>query len=174
MESSVEATTGDVEPAGEETRAYASWGQRFAAVVVDGLITTILSAIAVAVVVALTGTFSDIAEGLETETEADDDAFVIAYLGWYFGWALLGAVYSTYFHGKSGQTPGKMMLAIRVRGDHRDGRIGYGRAFARWFMAGLFWSLLTVPGVLDALWPLWDAKKQTWHDKIANSVVVRA
>ena len=162
-----------VEPAVAEPRAFASWGQRFAAAIVDGLMTMIVSAIAVVVVVALTGTFSDITEGLETETEADDTAFVIAYVGWYLGWAVLGGVYSTYFHGKSGRTPGKMMLAIRVADEGTDRPIGYGRAFGRWFVTGIFWAI-TVPGILDALWPLWDAKKQTWHDKVANSVVVRA
>jgi uncharacterized RDD family membrane protein YckC len=31
----------------------------------------------------------------------------------------------------------------------------------------------TIPLILDYLWPLWDAKHQAWHDKVAASVVVR-
>jgi uncharacterized RDD family membrane protein YckC len=30
-----------------------------------------------------------------------------------------------------------------------------------------------IPWILDGLWPLWDAKNQMWHDKVATSVVVR-
>lgn len=37
-----------------------------------------------------------------------------------------------------------------------------------------FLWLLLVPGLLDVLWPLWDGKRQTLHDKIAGTVVVEA
>ena len=33
--------------------------------------------------------------------------------------------------------------------------------------------LLGVIWLLDMLFPLWDAKRQTLHDKVAGSVVVR-
>jgi uncharacterized RDD family membrane protein YckC len=66
-----------------------------------------------------------------------------------------------------------MMLGIRVRDDRVDGPIGYGRAFGRWIMPALFWAFLWIPGILDVLWPLWDAKKQSFHDKIVRSLVVR-
>ena len=26
---------------------------------------------------------------------------------------------------------------------------------------------------LNVLWPLWDEKQQTWHDKVVNDVVIR-
>jgi hypothetical protein len=28
--------------------------------------------------------------------------------------------------------------------------------------------------LLGYLWALWDERKQTWHDKVVNSIVVRA
>jgi PASTA domain/RDD family len=48
------------------------------------------------------------------------------------------------------------------------GRIGYPRAFARWFVIALFWLVLLLPGLLDGLSPLWDAKRQAWHDKVVR------
>ncbi|HEV3408495.1 MAG TPA: RDD family protein [Gaiellaceae bacterium] len=159
----------------EEPIVYAAWGQRFGAVFLDGIITALLALMSVAVVVAITGGYAAVFEGLETDTQADDDAFYFAYFGWLGAWALVGGVYHTVLHGRGrGQTGGKMMLGIRVRDESTNEPIGFGRAFARWIMPGLFWTFFWIPGILDAVWPLWDPKKQTFHDKIARSLVVRA
>jgi uncharacterized RDD family membrane protein YckC len=66
-----------------------------------------------------------------------------------------------------GQTIGKAALGIRVR-SAGGGPLGYGRAFVRY--VGRFIS--TIPLFLGYFWMLWDSNKQTWHDKIAGSVVV--
>lgn len=154
---------------------YAAWGQRFGAVFLDGIITALLAAIGVAAVLGVTGAYSSIVEGLETDAEDDDTPLVVAYLGWFGAWAVVGGVYHTVLHGRGrGQTAGKMLLGIRVRDERTNGPIGYGRAFGRWIMPALFWTFLYIPGLLDALWPLWDGKKQTFHDKIVRSLVVRA
>jgi uncharacterized RDD family membrane protein YckC len=78
--------------------------------------------------------------------------------------------YYTYFHGRTGQTPGDAVMSIRVV-DFRDRTgepIGYGRAFVRCLVSIV--SGLVI--VLGYLWMLWDSEKQTWHDKAAGSVVV--
>jgi uncharacterized RDD family membrane protein YckC len=31
-----------------------------------------------------------------------------------------------------------------------------------------------LPWVLDVLFPLWDPKKQTLHDKVSGTIVIRA
>jgi uncharacterized RDD family membrane protein YckC len=84
---------------------------------------------------------------------------------------VVSAAYFTYFHGRTGQTPGNAALGIRVV-DARDrlGQpIGYGRAFIRW--------VVSIPSafilLLGYLWMLWDPQKQTWHDKAAGSVPVK-
>jgi hypothetical protein len=33
--------------------------------------------------------------------------------------------------------------------------------------------LFAVPLVIDLLWPIWDKRKQTLHDKFANTLLVR-
>jgi uncharacterized RDD family membrane protein YckC len=72
--------------------------------------------------------------------------------------------------GPSGQTLGKKALGIRVYDLAQGGPIGYGRAFIRWI--GRIAS--TIPILLGYFWMLWDSEKQTWHDKLAGSVVVPA
>ena len=87
-------------------------------------------------------------------------------------WALsiiIPLAYFSYFEGgPSGQTVGKLALGIRVIDFSTGGALGYGRAALRW--VGRIAS--TIVCFLGYLWMLWDKEKQTWHDKIATSVVV--
>ena len=84
---------------------------------------------------------------------------------------LVGIAYFTYFHGRTGQTPGDAALGIRVVDvrDHPGRPIGYPRAFIRWLVSIVSFIVL----FLGYFWMLWDPKKQTWHDKAAGSVPVR-
>lgn len=82
---------------------------------------------------------------------------------------VLGIAYFAYFEGSaSGQTPGKKVLKIRVIDFNAGGPIGMGRALIR-YVARIVSSL---PCLLGYLWMLWDREKQTWHDKLASTVVV--
>jgi uncharacterized RDD family membrane protein YckC len=82
---------------------------------------------------------------------------------------ILAIAYFTYFEGgATGQTPGKRACSIRVVDSRGGGAIGYTRGFLRY--VGRIVS--TIPILLGYFWMLWDPNKQTWHDKIANSVVV--
>jgi uncharacterized RDD family membrane protein YckC len=86
-------------------------------------------------------------------------------------WALAGALYLiAFFRGLSlGQTLGKAMCGLRVV-DKRNGSVpGIGRmllreTLAKW-VSGFFLSL-------GYFWAIWDRDGQTWHDKIAGTVVL--
>lgn len=82
---------------------------------------------------------------------------------------LIGVVYySALEGGQRGQTLGKRVCNIRVIGI-QDGRpIGIARGLVRYI--GRFLS--TLPIFLGYFWMLWDAEKQTWHDKLSSAVVV--
>ena len=83
--------------------------------------------------------------------------------------AVLFMLYFTLLTGEGGQTLGKMLLGIRVQS--MDGSsVGYGRAFLR--TLGYFVSIFFMT-FLGFLWALWDRRNQTWHDKIAGTVVIR-
>jgi uncharacterized RDD family membrane protein YckC len=81
----------------------------------------------------------------------------------------VSAAYFTVLEGSpSGQTLGKKLCRIRVIDLRVGGPIGPRRAFIRWigrFVSGIVFGL-------GYLWMLWDKEKQTWHDKMAGSIVV--
>jgi uncharacterized RDD family membrane protein YckC len=82
---------------------------------------------------------------------------------------VLGIGYFGYFEGSpSGQTIGKRLVQIRVVDVETGGPIGTSRALVRY--VGRIISTLVL--LLGYLWMLWDPERQTWHDKIAGTVVV--
>lgn len=72
--------------------------------------------------------------------------------------------------GRSGQTLGKKLLGIKVIREGSGEPLGYGKAFVRWL--GRIPSSFVF--ALGYLWMIWDDEKQTWHDKIADTYVVKA
>lgn len=102
------------------------------------------------------------------------DPEAAGYASFVVGRFLVAPLYSTFFHaGPRGQTLGKRAAGIRVRREDGAERLGLGRSFGRSYMTTLFW-LLWIPALLDGLWPLWDKRRQTWHDKVASTLVVNA
>jgi uncharacterized RDD family membrane protein YckC len=88
--------------------------------------------------------------------------------------ALVWAVYNAIIAGSTGQSFGKRAAGIRLARLADGQPIGGGLGFLRWFLDMLFWWACFLPGLLNYLWPLWDSRNQTWCDKIAKSVVVKA
>jgi uncharacterized RDD family membrane protein YckC len=93
---------------------------------------------------------------------------------------VLYVVYGTLLCGSArGQTVGMMAVGVRAVRDESLGRLGYGRALARAVFEGLLrliellFVLLGLIWVLDMLFPLWDKKRQTLHDKVGGAVVIR-
>lgn len=81
----------------------------------------------------------------------------------------LAIAYYVFFTGYCGQTPGKMLLGLKViRTDGRD--IGYGRAFAREVPAKFLSGILLGIGYLMVAF---DRRKQGLHDKIADTYVIK-
>jgi uncharacterized RDD family membrane protein YckC len=69
------------------------------------------------------------------------------------------------------KTPGMMLAGIRCV-DADLGRVGYGKALLRAFVEYVLAVLFFLPWVIDMLFPLWDWKKQTIHDKAVGSLVI--
>lgn len=69
----------------------------------------------------------------------------------------------------NGGTLGKRALDMRLQNRETGENIGIGMAALRYFVA--IASGLAI--FLGYLWCIWDANKQTWHDKAAGSVVVK-
>jgi uncharacterized RDD family membrane protein YckC len=73
--------------------------------------------------------------------------------------------------GRTGQTWGRKIVGIKVVGTATGQPIGFGRALGRMLFAGFISAQVCYLGYL---WMLWDSKKQTWHDKVVSSSVVKA
>ena len=84
------------------------------------------------------------------------------------GFLLLFA-YRVLFTGLKGQTPGKMVMRIKVI-DERGEVPGIGRALVR-EVPGRVISEISLG--LGYAWAAWDDKKQAWHDKVARTYVVK-
>jgi uncharacterized RDD family membrane protein YckC len=127
---------------GAQSGPRASFGLRFVAVLID----TVLLGVVGLVIRVLFGTAAG--TGLQI---------------------LLGLAYTIYLEGSpSGQTVGKKAMNIRVIDFAGGGPIGYGRAALR-YVGKIASSIVCLLGYF---WMLWDKEKQTWHDKIATTVVV--
>ena len=70
----------------------------------------------------------------------------------------------------AGQSWGQKATGIRVVDATTGAPIGTGRAVGRFFARYLSGFVC----YLGYVWMLWDAKKQTWHDKIVGTIVVKA
>jgi len=81
---------------------------------------------------------------------------------------IVTALYFTCFVAVTGQTPGKMVLGLKVV-PVEDGIMTVGMAFLRWvgYIVSSFFFYL------GFVWIAFDPRKQGWHDKIAGTVVVR-
>jgi uncharacterized RDD family membrane protein YckC len=153
---------------------YASWGARVGATLVDFLVAGLVPAILIGI-----GYAQFIAKAVNSAQRCDATAGpceplrmpsgAIALIGLGFLLSIAGTLFLCYREGKTGQTPGKKALGISVLRE-LDGRpLGFGMAFVR----RLCHSLDGFACYIGYLWPLWDDKKQTFADKILNSVVVR-
>ncbi|WUH91379.1 RDD family protein [Streptomyces sp. NBC_00433] len=71
--------------------------------------------------------------------------------------------------GRTGQTPGKKIVGIRLLRESDGAALGFGRAFGRRWLH----VLDAIPCGLGFLWPLWDGKNQTWADKMVHTVVIK-
>lgn len=82
----------------------------------------------------------------------------------------VGIFYYVYFIGSRGQTFGKQITKIKVVKIGTNNPPGYFSAFLR-EIVGKFISFIVI--LLGFFWMLWDPQKQTWHDKIAGTVVIK-
>ncbi|MEK7504271.1 MAG: RDD family protein [Patescibacteria group bacterium] len=131
---------------------YASFWRRLGAILLDGLIISIINGLFGAIVGVIFG-------------QTDTASWINQLLS-----MIVGISYYVYFIGNRGQTPGKMVLKIKVVKIGTEETVGYGGAFMR-EVVGKFLSGISLG--LGYLWSIWDHDKQTWHDKIAKTVVVK-
>lgn len=82
-----------------------------------------------------------------------------------------GLLYASLLIANRTQTVGMSAVGTRCVDANTGAPISLGRAFGRTLVSQLL-SITIIGGILDILWPLWDARNQTLHDKAVNTLVV--
>ena len=82
---------------------------------------------------------------------------------------LLNAAYYIGFWSAFAATPGKMLMGQIIVDAETGEPIGPGSAILRYLVS----LISALPLYLGYFWMIWDDKKQTWHDKAANTLVIR-
>ncbi|MFG2135516.1 RDD family protein [Streptomyces sp. NPDC048650] len=155
--------------------AFASWGARVGATLLDSLMVSaapIILAIISGIVAA--NSVPDCAyDDYQCNADAANSSapaivFILMAIGYVI--ALTLKIIFLVKEGKTGQTPGKKALGIRVVRENNGQVLGFGLALGRQFC-----HILDFPVCgLGLWWPLWDEKNQTFSDKVCGTVVVRA
>ena len=129
--------------------AYASWGIRLGAYLIDNLITLPVVLVANFLLARDSGGMRAVA--------------IVLYLA-----TAVFAIWNVIFRqGRTGQTIGKQQLKIRLVSELDGQPIGPLKSFLRQ-LAHILDSIFYI----GYLWPLWDAKRQTFADKIMTTVVL--
>lgn len=133
----------------------ASIGLRCAAFLLDYILMMITPAVAISIALLFKRVLPDV-------------AWIILYVGYAatFGLIMLNWVYLVR---QDGQTLGKRILGIRIV--RRDGRLPDYKATLLRHLVGYPLGILSLG--LGFCWMLWDVRQQGWHDKLAETVVVR-
>jgi uncharacterized RDD family membrane protein YckC len=150
---------------------YANFGQRLVAVIVDALIALLL--LVPAIVVLFAGPKGDIRRCTINDEPRlcrypSSGTVAVAVILGVAAFVLFLVLYCRMV-ATTGQTWGRKAMHIRVVDQHTGAPIGMGRSVGRYF-AHILSSFVCYLGYL---WMLWDKDRQTWHDKLVQSVVIR-
>ena len=140
---------------------YASFWQRFLSLGVD-----VVSLLAAYYCLSfLVGLAWGLTVGTATESQINTlvSLALALTLAAYFVYAWVGTA--------SGGTLSQRLVGLCVLDKDTQEPPGMGRAFIRVLMS---MTVSTLFYCLGYLWAIWDREKQTWHDKAANTIVVRA
>jgi uncharacterized RDD family membrane protein YckC len=157
-------------PAWWPPAALAGWGERLVARLIDVflvLLVTLVPALSVVIPVAASTGGEDGSSPPGWATAVILLAILYGVLGqivgylWYLGWR----------QGATGTTIGKRAMGIALVDLDTGEPVGTMRGLGREALRLLLGSASI--SILSYLWPLWDARRQTWEDMVFKSVVVR-
>jgi uncharacterized RDD family membrane protein YckC len=136
----------------------AGWPIRVGASILDSLITSIPMIVGVILSLVIDGDQEELGTGGGIAMGA---GFLVAFPVWVWNRVIQ--------QGRTGQSFGKKLTGLRIVNSQTGHLIGMGSNLGREVLAQIFNQLC----ILNVLWPLWDDKQQTWHDKVVNDIVIR-
>lgn len=155
--------------------SYASWGKRVLAYLID------MALFLLAYIPFIIGAIYAGSQASTGEVGSTGSSATPAEQGFFVGMmALTGVLFLAIFiwniclkQGKTGYTVGKGVMGIKLIKEDTGQPIGAGMAFLRYLLTQAISAVTCgIGGLIDLLWPLWDSKRQTLHDKILSTVVI--
>ena len=131
---------------------FAPWGARVGSALIDGLIPGVIASL-----------------GLLSLLVGDLDVVLIVASVCYVAAFAVALWNSCYRQGRTGQSLGKQVMGTRLVRLRDGGPLGFWPTLGR----QLAHVLDSLPFYLGYLWPLWDERRQTFADKVCDTVVVR-
>jgi uncharacterized RDD family membrane protein YckC len=160
----VQKMRGGISPSG--VFRYAGFWIRVGAYIIDAIILGIANFILQAVYTSVTN-LPDISDALVKNPQMFRQ-FILSFMILFLIQFAIGAGYPTFFVGKYGATPGKMICGLKVI--RPDGsRVSYVRAFARYFAQILSSIILCIGFLMIAF----DDECRALHDRICDTRVIR-
>jgi uncharacterized RDD family membrane protein YckC len=146
-----------IDPSMSQSVQVIGFGRRFVAYLIDGIVLWIIQLILLFCTGFVIAAASETNEDISTGFSLINCLVLLIWVGYFVG-----------FWATTGQTPGKMVMGIKVISI--DGQpLSWGKAILRYI--GYIISSLILS--LGFIWVAFDAKRQGWHDKIAGTYVVR-
>ncbi len=158
--------------------ATSIWGKRAIAYIIDYLILLIpniiiYSIFAFVVFSSSAATYTYAPNGVPTYSPGASTSIFVIMIVTMLVIAILDMFYFAYFDGQTdGGTIGKKVMKIAVRDANTGQRPTLVMAGLRMLVFGLLFAFCYIPGIINALWPLWGAGGKAWHDMITNTQIV--
>jgi len=127
----------------------ATYGLRLVGYLIDGLIVGVAFVVIAVAAAGLDSTLLTI---------------VASFAGFLYAALLIG--------GWNGQTVGMKAMGIRCVNGADASKVEYSTSFLRAFIHAIF-QIIPIVVIVDLLWPLWDKRNQTLHDKVASTIVIK-
>ena len=155
---------------------YAHWGKRVGGYLIDGILSSLAAiplwigqGIAIAGA-STTSTYNESTGMYEFNSDASGySAIAILFVLIGVATSLAFFIWNTCIkQGRTGYSIGKGVMGIKLVSEQTGQPIGAGMSFVR----QIAHILDSIACYIGWLWPLWDAKRQTFADKVMNTVVL--
>ncbi len=150
------------------TIQYAHFGHRFAAMMIDNIIFALL-------LTPIFSIFFDIKQYTDEEiqqiiqTQGIEGLYALFYSNEVLLQQLIIVVITLFFWIRFAGTPGKRLLKIRIVDAKTGKNLNVWQSIIRY----VGYLISSLPMGLGFIWIFLDEKNQGWHDKLANSIVIK-
>jgi uncharacterized RDD family membrane protein YckC len=146
---------------------YATWGTRALGYIIDSLL---VGGVAAVLYLLFGGLLATMASGFGSRSNFAGGMCCLWLALFPIASLLVGIYNRVYLVAQRGASIGQGMMKVKVI-DANGQLLTQGTAFVR-LLAQVGMGLIPILPILDMLWPLWDVRRQTLHDKAVNCYVV--